>query len=149
MAQRSAKVLRKNSCSFVINSFHHFHSYARPWLEGRAHVRMDLVICEFEFVRLEQPRQDNARLRLTERRADACPRSASERHVRKRRRLSPVGKSFRTEIFGILPDHGVAVREVNGIEHPLPGWDASLTELQLLCHAPVADVNGRIQAQAF
>src|SRR5512132_4118160 len=97
----------------------HSHPYTGSWFERRAHMHMDLVIREFEAMRLQQPANHKPRLRLTKCRADTGSRPSYKRDVGKGRGLAPVGETFRAKIFCLLRKAWVSVREINRIKHPL------------------------------
>ena len=58
-------------------------------------------------------------------------------------------KTFRAEFIRVFPDGRIAMREIDGIKQALAGRNAALFKFQVLRHAAVADMNGRIQTQAF
>ncbi len=128
-----------------------FHSHEYTWsrFKRSAHVRDDFVIGELESVMAQEVRQDNPRLCLSKRRADTCPRSAAKRDVTHGRGLASVGETFGAERIGVLPNFGVAVGEVDGVEEPLARRDGVSLKVNLFCYDAIADVDGRVQSQAF
>jgi hypothetical protein len=74
---------------------------------------MDLVIREFERVRLEQLRDHEPRFGLTERRAYTGPWTATKRNVGERWGFTSVCETLRAERFSILPNGRITVCEID------------------------------------
>src|SRR5689334_17692212 len=92
----------------------HSHLDSGPRLQGRTHMSTDFVIRKFEFMRLQQLRNHNARLGLPKRPADTGTRSTTEWHIRERRGLASMRETFRAKLVRILPDSGVTMCQING-----------------------------------
>src|SRR5690349_12484279 len=107
---------------------------------------MNLMICEFKFMGLQQARNDDPCLCLAKRRADARAWSTPKRNIRKGWSLPSMGETFGAEILGVLPNAGITMGKINGIKHPFASWNVSFTEFHIFPYTSIPDVNRWVQA---
>ena len=112
-------------------------------------MRVNGMLSEFKSVVFKQKGDDDPRLGLTERRANAGSWSASKWDVGEGRCLTTLGKAFGLKIFCVLPNGFIVVGEVDRIKQALTGRDSAFGEFEVFGDVPVANVNGWIKPQRF